>query len=176
MAYRILLRRDTSANWITADTILLEGEPGFETDTGKLKIGDGSTAWNSLNYYGGTGATGTPGPAGPTGPSSDLTLPNLKTTSYTLASSDANKIILMNVSADSNLIVTTNSLVPLSIGTKVMIARGGTGNVSVIGAAGVTIQYPASNYNKLRATYSIANLIKIDTDTWYLYGDLKTNP
>lgn len=176
MAYRILLRRDTSENWITADTILLEGEPGYETDTGKLKIGDGSSAWTSLDYYGGTGATGSQGPMGPTGPANNLILPNLKTTNYTLASSDVNKIVTMNVSADSNLIVTTNALVPFDIGSKVMISRGGTGNVSVIGASGVTIHYPASNYNKLRDTYSVANLLKIDTDVWYLFGDLKPNP
>ncbi len=44
-------RRGTAAEWTTADPILLEGEPGFETDTGKLKVGDGSTAWTSLDYY-----------------------------------------------------------------------------------------------------------------------------
>jgi hypothetical protein len=30
---------------------LAEGELGLETDTKKLKVGDGSTAWNSLGYY-----------------------------------------------------------------------------------------------------------------------------
>ena len=43
-------RRDTAADWTSADTILLSGEIGYETDTGKLKIGDGSTAWSSLDY------------------------------------------------------------------------------------------------------------------------------
>ena len=32
---------------------LAEGEPGFELDTGKLKIGNGTTAWNDLAYFGG---------------------------------------------------------------------------------------------------------------------------
>lgn len=43
-------RRDTAAGWTSADPTLLSGEFGYETDTGKLKIGDGSTAWSSLNY------------------------------------------------------------------------------------------------------------------------------
>ena len=47
---RIQLRRDTSSNWTTANTILTEGELGYETDTDKVKIGDGNTAWNSLPY------------------------------------------------------------------------------------------------------------------------------
>jgi hypothetical protein len=43
-------RRDTAANWTTANPTLLNGELGYETDTGKWKIGDGSTAWTALGY------------------------------------------------------------------------------------------------------------------------------
>jgi hypothetical protein len=46
----IQLRRDTAANWTSASPTLAAGEFGYETDTGNFKIGDGSTAWNSLNY------------------------------------------------------------------------------------------------------------------------------
>lgn len=54
MAYRrILIRRDTAANWTAANPTLAAGELGGETDTGKLKLGNGSTAWNSLAYQGG---------------------------------------------------------------------------------------------------------------------------
>lgn len=47
----ILLRRGTAAQWTAANTVLGPGEAGFETDTGKLKIGNGSTAWGSLTYF-----------------------------------------------------------------------------------------------------------------------------
>ena len=43
-------RRGTALQWTTAGTVLLAGEIGFETDTGKFKIGDGTTAWASLTY------------------------------------------------------------------------------------------------------------------------------
>ena len=43
-------RRDTAANWSSANPTLLSGELGYETDTSKFKIGDGSTAWNSLAF------------------------------------------------------------------------------------------------------------------------------
>jgi hypothetical protein len=46
------LRRDTAANWTSTNPTLATGEPGFETDTGRIKIGDGSTAWTSLHYSG----------------------------------------------------------------------------------------------------------------------------
>lgn len=47
---RIVVRRDTAANWTSANPTLAAGEIGFETDTGKFKIGNGSTAWTSLGY------------------------------------------------------------------------------------------------------------------------------
>ena len=50
MSTQIKFRRDTSTNWSTVNPILGSGEPGLETDTGKVKIGDGSTEWNLLNY------------------------------------------------------------------------------------------------------------------------------
>ena len=43
-------RRDTAANWTTANPTLLAGEIGIESDTFKWKVGDGSAAWNSLAY------------------------------------------------------------------------------------------------------------------------------
>lgn len=46
---RIQLRRDTAANWTSTNPTLSAGEVGVETDTGKFKIGDGSTAWLSLD-------------------------------------------------------------------------------------------------------------------------------
>lgn len=51
-------RRGTASQWTSANPTLGAGEPGFETDTGKLKIGDGSTAWNSLAYATGSVAVG----------------------------------------------------------------------------------------------------------------------
>lgn len=46
----IVIRNNTAAGATSSNPTLAEGEPGFETDTGRLKIGDGSTAWNSLAY------------------------------------------------------------------------------------------------------------------------------
>lgn len=49
----IKFRRATSAEWTTINPTLREGEPGFEMDTGKLKVGNGTTAWKDLPYIGG---------------------------------------------------------------------------------------------------------------------------
>ena len=61
MATRIQLRRDTASTWAAANPVLAAGEPGISTDTGQIKIGDGSTTWNDLSYS----------LTGPTGPSGD---------------------------------------------------------------------------------------------------------
>lgn len=52
---QIQVRRGTAAQWTSANPTLSAGEWGYETDTGKAKIGNGSTAWSSLSYFGGTG-------------------------------------------------------------------------------------------------------------------------
>lgn len=44
------MRRGTAANWQSVNPILSAGEWGYETDTGRAKVGDGSTVWNSLSY------------------------------------------------------------------------------------------------------------------------------
>ena len=44
----IQIRRDTAANWTSANPTLAAGEMGLETDTGRYKIGNGTTPWNAL--------------------------------------------------------------------------------------------------------------------------------
>jgi hypothetical protein len=52
---QIQVRRGTASQWTSTNPTLASGEWGFETDTGKAKIGNGSTVWSSLSYFGGTG-------------------------------------------------------------------------------------------------------------------------
>jgi ribosomal protein L24E len=47
---RLQLRADTAANWTSVNPILLANELGRETDTGKIKIGNGTSTWTSLAY------------------------------------------------------------------------------------------------------------------------------
>ena len=47
---RIQVRRGTSTDWSSVNPTLAAGEIGFETNTKKVKVGDGTTAWNSLSY------------------------------------------------------------------------------------------------------------------------------
>lgn len=57
VAQRMWQRRDTTANWTSANPVLAAGEIGVElTSPPKMKVGDGVTAWNSLVYAGGSAA------------------------------------------------------------------------------------------------------------------------
>jgi hypothetical protein len=51
MSATIKLRRGSAADWTLANPILLAGEIGLETDTGKFKIGSGFHVWTALPYY-----------------------------------------------------------------------------------------------------------------------------
>ncbi|MBS4462811.1 hypothetical protein JXA27_09710 [Aerococcaceae bacterium zg-B36] len=77
---RVQHKRMTKAQWQASDVILLEGEIGVETDTGFLKVGDGTNRFSTLKYLtgpqgergergltGATGATGSTGSIGPQG-------------------------------------------------------------------------------------------------------------
>ncbi len=65
---QLQFRRGTASEWASANPTLASGEMGIERDTQRFKLGDGTTAWNSLGYGGIQGPTGTTGPAGSTGP------------------------------------------------------------------------------------------------------------
>lgn len=76
MANRIQLRRGTAAEWAATNPILAQGEPGIESDTGKQKFGNGTSAWSSLPYA-------SQGPAGPPGGADDSTVAPLVTSTTT---------------------------------------------------------------------------------------------
>lgn len=46
------VRRGDSKAWASINPTLTDGEPGYELDTHRLKIGDGNKPWNDLPYIG----------------------------------------------------------------------------------------------------------------------------
>ena len=95
---------------------------------------------------------------------------NTQTSSYTLVLSDAGTLVIMNLGSANNLTVPLNSSVPFAVGTQVPILQLGTGQTTIVATSGVTIRFTPGL--KLRTQYSAGALIKIDTDTWLLSGDI----
>jgi len=100
-----------------------------------------------------------------------LIVTNRQTASYTLVLSDADKLVETNVASANNLTVPLNSSVAFSTGTQILLAQYGAGQTTIVATSGVTIRSNGAKL-KLNAQYSGATLIKIDTNEWYLFGDI----
>jgi hypothetical protein len=175
---QIQLRRGTAAQWTSTNPTLAAGEQGYETDTGKMKIGDGSTAWNSLLYTGagtvtsitaGTGLSGgtitTSGTiaidstvATLTGTQTltnkTLTDPKInlafdaETASYTAVLANNGQVVTMDNASANTFSIPTNASVAFPIGTQI--------NVLSIGAGQTTINAVTSGTTTIQSTGATA--------------------
>ena len=96
---------------------------------------------------------------------------NRQTASYTLVLSDADKLVEMNVATANDLTIPLNSSVAFATGTQILLAQYGAGQTTIVPTSGVTVRSNGGKL-KLNVQYSGATLIKIDTDEWYLFGDI----
>jgi hypothetical protein len=92
-------------------------------------------------------------------------------TTYTLAAGDAGELVTLANASAITLTVPTNASVPFAIGTQITITRAGSGSLTVVGDAGVTVN-SADGFLKLRAQWSAGTLIKTNTNSWILIGDI----
>ena len=90
-------------------------------------------------------------------------------TTYTTVLLDNNKVVTLDNASAIALTVPLNASVAYPTGAQIHLYNKGAGQVTVAGDAGVTVN--GSNGLKLRVQYSVATLIKLDTNTWVLIGD-----
>lgn len=182
---QIQVRRGTASQWTSTNPTLAAGEWGFESDTGKVKIGNGSTAWNSLGYTGagdiegvtaGTGLSGG-GTSGTVTVSIDTSVTVDLSTAQTLTNKTLTdpKINLAfdaqtgttytTVLNDNGQVVTMNnaSANTLSIPTNASVAYpvGTQINVLQIGAGQTTIQAVTSGTTSILSTGATAAAPKL---------------
>jgi hypothetical protein len=181
---QIQVRRGTASQWTSTNPTLAAGEWGFETDTGKVKIGNGSTAWNSLAYQGagdiegvtaGTGLSGG-GTSGTVTVSIDTAVTADLTTAQTLTNKtltdpkinlafDAETASYTAVLANNGQVVTMNnaSANTFSIPTNASVAFpiGTQINVLQIGAGQTTIQAVTSGTTSILSTGATAAAPKL---------------
>jgi hypothetical protein len=97
----------------------------------------------------------------------------IKTSGHVLEISDAGRTIEMDVANSNTVTIPTNSSVPFLVGTQIAFIQTGPGQTSFAAADGVITTILSKNFNKkISSRYSPATLIKKDTDTWILIGDL----
>jgi hypothetical protein len=95
--------------------------------------------------------------------------------SYTLAMSDGGRTLDFASSSPMTVTIPVNSVVAFPIGTQIAFIQSGTGQISFVGATvGLeTATILSKNNNKRTATqYTQSILVKRDTNSWYLFGDL----
>jgi hypothetical protein len=98
---------------------------------------------------------------------------NRVTDNYTLVLTDNFKLLEMNAATAKTITVPPNSSVAFTADqTQITIARYGAGALSIVAGSGVTIN-SADGALDLRAQFSMATLIKIGTNEWYLIGDIE---
>lgn len=90
-------------------------------------------------------------------------------TAYTLVLTDVAKIVTLNNAGAITLTVPPNASVAFPIGTQIVIAQIGAGQVTVSNP-GVTVNSNGTK-KKLNGQYAFATLWKTGTDTWYLFGN-----
>jgi hypothetical protein len=175
---QIQTRRGTAAQWTSANPTLAAGEWGYETDTGKIKIGNGSTAWNSLGYTGAGDVTltGTETLTNKTltAPVINLSLNAQTGTTYSFVLADNGKLVTASNAAAQTYTIPLNSSQAFATGAQINIIQIGAGQVTIQGTGGVTVASTGATATapKLRAQYSSATLIKVATDVWYVVGDI----
>jgi hypothetical protein len=96
---------------------------------------------------------------------------NTQTDSYTLALTDAGKLVEMNKATANNLTVPPQSSVTWEDNTRIDIAQYGAGQTTIVAGSGVTIRSKDGNL-KISEQYSGATLYRRASDEWVLIGDL----
>jgi len=103
----------------------------------------------------------------------DSTLNAQTVTTYNLVLTDAHKTVTLTNGSAIDARIPTNAGTAFPIGTRIELIQGGAGQVTVAPTGGVTLN-SSGGKTKLAAQYAVATILKVATDTWYLFGDITT--
>jgi hypothetical protein len=141
---QIQVRRGTASQWTSANPTLASGEWGLETDTLKTKIGNGSTAWNSLAYA--TGSVSISNVTGlGTGVSTFLATPSSANLAAALTDETGTGVAVFNDSPTIlNPVITQPQATPTFSANAYTLVAGDAGDILLAsnGATAGTINIP----------------------------------
>lgn len=159
MAFQIQLRRGTASEWTSANPTLAAGEFGYESDTSKLKIGDGLTAWSSLAYFS-AGSGDMTGVDITAGDGLDITQSNTTSGNYTAT-------VSADLKANGGIVVESTELAvdlgASSITGTLAAADGGTGLTSIS---------TLLNSNTTKGDVGLGNVENTALSTWPGSGNI----
>jgi hypothetical protein len=170
-----------SSAWTALAYAYTAGAAGATGPTGPIGATGPQGSTGVTGPTGPIGATGPSGPSGPTGPTgptgatgpqgvNPATSFNQQTgTTYTLVLADDSKGVELSNTGAITLTVPLNSSVAFPVGAQITLVQTNTGQVTVVGAGGVTVN--ATPGLKLRAQWSSATLLQRAANSWILIGD-----
>lgn len=103
----------------------------------------------------------------------DSTINAQTITTYNLVLTDAHKTVTLTNGSAIDARIPLNSGTAFPIGTRIELIQGGAGQVTVAPTGGVTLN-SSGGKTKLAAQYAQGTILKVATDTWYLFGDITT--
>ena len=92
-------------------------------------------------------------------------------TTYTLALTDVAKVVTLSNASAITLTVPPNSSVAFPVGTQIVLAQTGAGQVTIAPGSGVTLNAYDSAL-LISGQYGVATCLKTATDTWLVFGTL----
>jgi len=98
---------------------------------------------------------------------------NAQADNYALVSADAGKVVRVTHAEAKTLTVPKNSAQPMPVGTKIAVVQGGAGQITIAPVDGDVTLESYDSALKLVGQYAGAVLIKMDTDTWLLEGNIE---
>lgn len=151
----------TAANWNVTNPILEIGEEGHETDTGKMKIGDGASNWIALDYVYFDGVNRL-----------ISTNTSVESSSRTLNSDDVYHVIC-NISENNlSFTIPTDTTYNYENLSTIFFSQLGTGSITIVGETGVTIHTRIEATTTTSGSYALCAITKISANEWRLSGSL----
>ena len=175
----------------TGSSVVLAASPTLTTPTVTTSIATGSTSFalvnttaTTVNFAGAATTLNIGAATGTTTINNALTVSgttilgpasiNGQSSAYTLAISDAGKIVEMTNSTDVAITIPPSGTTNFPVGTQIVVVRNNSGKVSFTPGAGVTL-FSDSSKQYISTQYSAATLVKRAADEWYLIGNLSAS-
>jgi hypothetical protein len=149
----IQVRRDSAADWISNDPTASAGQPCHETDTDRLKVGDGATAYTDLQHFG----TNAPLVS--------------KSAAYTTTLDDAGAVIFHPVADTNNRTFTidSNANVPYRLGTVITFINE-VNTLTIAITSDTLVDTAGATGSRTLAADGIATAVKVGSTRWRISG------
>lgn len=150
----------------------MTGATGERGATGSVGLQGPTGVSGSATNTGATGGTGATGATGATDLSHTWAVVTVTGTTHTPSVASIGTYFRCTDNAGCVVTIPTNSAEPFVTGSHIMYEQVGTVEISFQGDTGVQLNYQSTRLAQTAGVHAVVKLIKVDTNTWTLWGDL----